>query len=606
MLGVKPVRSERPPNGFLPPSLRLEVAYQPGRPITWRLSVVGRRLALTSTPDDGQSSGAQTTSGTDFPEEFADEDGRPLDGELVAVRGKFIAEHVTSVYLLCGDGHYFMEEDLSPGGEDLSQWRQHAFVAALGPVASGKSYLLVRALKQPLKPQGIDHPNSGSMVHVAGVKQFPFEVVPLDTLEEHYLRTFHANTPIPITVKDDMVPATILKEKIGPEVRAAAEALQLKVMGYPRASQWGDTLRQPIFLRTRIDGRPVLSCIVDLPGELFDRENDNYVGFKALPMMQHCTEVVWVIDPFSSGGRFTDYLRAAVTDSDEFARIVEGSARPDERRAGDLKRLHDDLANRDGVNDRLGSDFALDFGHFCSPLGGTLYNLIAITKCDLVERALRNCRLDQLGAKGDVAEGIARYIGYVIDRNYPVLAADDVQELVDYLQVGAFDGPARDAAQRSRVEQLATSLLEHYSKPEQFWNLVHGGAADHIELTNPDLVAALDELEVSVPSLDAHVAACHQPDGGSLLQMRDLVMSALGCGLMQGLGQRARVVSLLAQRWRDVRFFLCSPLGTVPSYKSEAGGVRMPPSGDRKYPKVDEPSAGLTQLQLRIMRRALP
>jgi len=35
------------------------------------------------------------------------------------------------------------------------------------------------------------------------------------------------------------------------------------------------------------------------------------------------------------------------------------------------------------------------------------------------------------------------------------------------------------------------------------------------------LASELDELEVPVPSLDGHLAACLLPDGGSLLQMRD-------------------------------------------------------------------------------------
>jgi hypothetical protein len=501
-----------------------------------------------------------------------------------------------------------VEEDLERGGEDLSLWRQHAFVAALGPVASGKSYLLVRALKQLLAPQDIDHSYTTGMVHIERVKQFPLELMPMEILEKHYEQTWQANTPIPATAKEDQVPGTILQDEIGRDIRSAAETLQFKVMGFPRADfdRWGEKVRQPIFLRTRKAGQPVLTCVVDLAGELFDRETGAYVGFTTLPMMQHCTELVWVIDPFSSDGRFENYLRQAVRDPAEYTRIVEGSARPDEGRDADPEKLSRDLAARDGVNDKLGSDFVTDFGDFVSPLGGTLYNLIAITKCDLVELALRrDCTLDKLGEPGDVCEGIARYLGYVIDRAFPVLATKDVQELVDYLQVGAFDGPARDAAQRQRVDQLAAALLRHYSTAERFWDLVDGGGADKIELTNNDLVAELDELEVEVPSLDAHLAASLRPDGGSQLHMRDLVMSAMGCGLMHGLGQRARVVLLFAQRWRDVRFFLCSPLGTVPSYQPGDVTVRMPPSEDRKYPKVDAPSAGLTQLQLRIMRRAL-
>jgi hypothetical protein len=460
---------------------------------------------------------------------------------------------------------------------------------------------------------GNDHPGGETMVRVERVGLAdPLESVPKDTLEGHYTETRRRGRPIPPTLKAELVPGGILETVIADDIREAARALQQRVMGRARSDfdLWGETIRQPIFLRTRKAGRPVLTCVADLAGELFDRETGVYVGLSTLPMIQHCTELVWVIDPFSSGGRFETFLRTAVPDDAEYASIVEGSARPDEERWGDPGRLHHDLANRDEINDRLGSDFVLDFGPFVSPLGGTLYNLVAITKCDLVERALRKRRLDELGEPGRVREGIARYLGYVIDRRYPVLAAAAVQDVVDYLQVGGFDGPARDTAQRRRVDQFAAALLDHYSSPERFWELTHAGGAETIALTNDGFAAELDDREVPVPALDAHLAACLQPDGGSVLQMRDLVMSAVACGLMHGLGHRDRVAALFDQRWRDARFFLCSPLGTVPSCELAAPGtdgpVMQPRDDSRVYPRVDEPSAGLTQLQLRIMRRALP
>jgi hypothetical protein len=593
-------------DGWLPPSLRLEIAGDPRErsTMTWRLSVVGKR-----------SKRYQRTSvaGENRPDPFLD--GQLATAEPVAVRGEFVANYVEYVYLLCGNGHYFLEEDRTPTGEDLSLWRQHAFVAALGPVASGKSYLLVRALNQPLAPQGNDYPDAERMLRVERVGlDDPLEPVPIRTLQEHYEKTWLSDTPIPATAREESAPGAILSLLVADEVREAAKALQRQVMVHDRPpyDQWGETIRQPIFLRTRKAGRPVLTCVADLSGELFDREGDTYVGLRTLPMAKHCSELVWVIDPFSSGGRFEEFLSTAVPDADEYARIVEGSARPDETRAADPDELKRALRDRDVINDSLGNDFVLDVGKFASPLGGTLYNLITITKCDLVERALRTCRLADLGNPGDVLEGIVCYLGYVIDRRYPVLAAPAVQDIIGYMQVGAFDGPARDTAQRRRVGQLATALMDHYSAPDRFWNLTHGGGAETVELTNPGLVAELDECAVTVPSLDVHLASSMQPDGGSLLQMRDLVMSALGCGLMYGLGHRSRVVSLLGQRWRDVRFFLCSPLGTVPSYVpattsfADGRAVRMMPSDSGRYPKAEEPSAGLTQLQLRIMRRALP
>ena len=615
LLGVPPAKNERT-QGWLAPSLRLEVAGDPREraTMTWRLSVVGRsgKRHVRTSSAGRHGAGEDTTPNLDA--SFDDEDG-PAVVDTAAQRGAFVADDVRYVYLLCGNGHYFLEEDRGPGGEDLSLWRQHAFVAALGPVASGKSYLLVRALNQPLMPLGNDFPDAGGTVRIERVGLAdPLESVPKDTLEEHYAKTRRAVTPIPSTARNELVPGAILEEVIADEIRKAAKSLQTRVMGRNRADfdEWGQTIRQPIFVRTRKAGQPVLTCVADLAGELFDRETGVYVGLTTLPMIQHCTELVWVVDPFSSGGRFERFLKTAVPDEAEYGSIVEGSARPDESRAGDPAKLRRALAERDEINDRLGSDFVLDFGPFVSPLGGTLYNLVAITKCDLVQRALQKSRLEDLGDSGRVLEGVARYLDYVIDRRFPVLAADDVQSVVDYLQVGAFDGPARDTAQRRRVQQLATALLEHYSRPDRFWNLVHGGEAETVELTNDGLVAELDELEVPVPSLDAHLAACLQPDGGSLLQMRDLLLSAVGCGVMYGLGQRDRVAALFDQRWRDVRFFLCSPLAMVPSYEPASTqqlddqSVMPPCDHDREYPRVEEPSAGLTQLQLRIMRRALP
>ncbi|MGH3912586.1 MAG: hypothetical protein ACRDTC_04145 [Pseudonocardiaceae bacterium] len=584
LLGVPPERSRRT-REYRPPSLRLEVAGDHRRrdQLAWRLSAVGTRHARTS----------------------------PVP---------FVADDVRFVYLLCGNGHYFLEEILLPGAEDLSLWRQHAFVAAIGPVASGKSYLLVRTLNQPLAPSGRDHPNARGIVHVERVGLTdPLESVPKETLDTYYgdTRRSDLHRPIPATAIDDLVPGPILQDFIADEITETAAALQKKVMGRARSGfdRWGMTIRQPIFLRTRKAGQPVLTCVADLAGELFTRNQHGFTGLRTLPMLQHCTELVWVIDPFHSGRRFERFLSDSLGDEAKFHRIVEGSSRPDEARAGDLQRLRDVIEARDEINDRIASEITLDFSSWFSPVGGTLYNLVAITKCDLLELALRERDLGDLGDAGAVLDGIAKYLDYVIDRDYPVLASVAVQELVEYLQVGEFDGPQRDAAQRRRVDQLAAALLDHFSHHERFWSLVHGGGADTVKLTNEVLAAALDEREEVVPSLDEHLAACLQPDGGSRLQMRDLVMSAVGCGVMCGLGHGKRVVALLNQRWRDVRFFLCSPLGTVPSFEAATAAasgpshavpeVRMKPS-DSEYPKIDDPSAGLTQLQLRILRKALP
>lgn len=564
-------------NDPLPPSLRLEVAGTiRQRPLGWRLTVCG-----TSTRQDS----------TDPP---------------------FVEADVRWTYMLCGNGHYFLDSIKLPGEEGKFVWRKQSFVAAIGPVASGKSYLLTRTLNQPLAPSGRAFVNEQGMVIVERIGLAdPLEAIPKDTLEHFYSDTRRrgVHKPMPPTLIDELIPGTILRDYIGDDIPDAAKVLQEKVMKRARSTfdAWGRTIRQPIMLRAQIGGRPSLTCVADLAGELFRSDDQGFRGADELPLLRNCSALIWVVDPFHSDGRFEEFLQDAVNDDVEYQQIAEGSSRPDERRSGDLDQLRTEIDLRDEISEKLATEITKDIGTVFAPVGGILRNLIAITKCDLVERALHKADLADLGEGDDVREGIACYLEYLVHPDHPVAATDPVQRLLDYLRVAGY--PGAEQARFQRVNQVADALLAHYSEPGAFWDLVHAGKVADV-LLRDDGAAALDEWSFRIPSLDEHLVSALQPGGAVRLQMRDLVMSAVGCGLMFGLGHERHVNQLFKQRWRTVQFFLCSPLGTVPkvaapAYGAPPPGVQMLPSSSA-FPRVATPSAALTQLQLHVLREAMP
>ena len=576
LLGVGPERDAKT-NNYLPPSLRLEVAgdFRRRDQLAWRLSVVHRNESRTSS-------------------------------------NPFVEDDIRCVYLLCGDGHYFLEWLKLPGDHGRSVWRDQSFVAAVGPVASGKSYLITRTLNQPLTPLNYVSAAAEGLtrVELIGLTD-PLESVPKDVLDRLYAETKRprVHRPIPATAVAELIPHKILQEYIGDGIPEAAEDLQKKVMKRARAAsdRWGFTIRQPIFVRTRTNGRLGLTCVADLAGELFNKELSDFSGAPDLSLLRNCGTVVWVIDPFHSEGTMEEFLLDALGDDTMYQRIAEGSSRPDEARAGDPNRLREVIELRDAVNDRLADVITRDESSMFGSIGGVLHNLVVVTKADLLERALQKCSLRDLGEPDSVVEGVATYLQYVTDRHHPVAASPAVAEMVDYLHVGGMHGADQERAGQQRIAQLAAALVDHYSDHDRFWNLVHQGRADGVELHNPEGLSALDTRAVAVPSLDDHLVACLYPGGGRELQMRDLVLSALACGVLCGLGHRRHVVELFQQRWREVRFFLCSPLGTVPTFEPSpvTGEVRMQPSS-RGFPKVSAASAALTQLKLRILHEAMP
>ncbi len=563
--------------GMRPPSLMLEVGMSADRrpPMPWRLSVPGTQLHRES-------------------------------GNPPFTKAKW-------TYALCGNGHYFLVEVAGQRYWRRSRldFRDQSFAAAIGPVASGKSYLLVRTLNQPLLPESRDYYEANPPMPTS--RNDPLEAVPKTTLENHYRKTGGNHEPIPATMRQELVPAEILAERVSDELYDAVEALQKEVMRRPRADKWGTVVRQPITLRYDSPGGPVLTCVADLAGELFDAPqhqfaSNEFQGTNDLEtIMPWCNSIVWVIDPLHGEEPvFQEYLAAALQDDELYRRALTGSSRPDERRAG-RGTVEQDIDKRSSMFARIAERLAAGDSELASELGGTHRNLVVISKCDLFKLALRKSGLDDFGQPGSVRRGVAIYLDHLARRRVPGTAAEDVEKLLEYL------GTGRAEDRYARSDQVADGLVEHYSDSEAFWDLVHRGgqAGEHNSLhTETITLDAADDYvrqqrTVVVPTADEHLKACLLPGGADLLQMRDLVMSALGCGIMFGLGHGNDVRHLLGQRWQAQQFFLCSPLGTVPLGDDRVGN-RMTPMAGGRYPSVKGRSAGMQQLLLRILKEALP
>jgi hypothetical protein len=77
-------------------------------------------------------------------------------------------------------------------------------------------------------------------------------------------------------------------------------------------------------------------------------------------------------------------------------------------------------------------------------------------------------------------------------------------------------------------------------------------------------------------------------------------MSTVGAGLAYALGLRRALDAALHRETQTTRFFLCSPLATVPT--TEHGRLR-PRDGGKSFPEVDDRSASLTQLLLAMLEK---
>jgi hypothetical protein len=570
LIGV-PAPAPAPGGRRRSPSLLLEVSGPKSRP-GWRLTVWGG------------------------PESVVSRD-RPFDHDEVVWR-----------YALCGAGHYFLCWARTVAEDGQQSWRDQNYVAAVGPTASGKSYLLIRTLNQPLTAIAVHPGDEGDFVQP--VRRLDLlEGEPRRVLEGAYHQTKNAtHLRMGATRSSDLMPGPILLTHLhDADIPTHAAALQSAVTGRMiDPLDWGQSFRQPLIVRSRFRDREALTCVADLAGELFGEESTTVglVGVENLGLLRHCNALLWTVDPFHSHERFPEYLRLALGNEALFERMAKGSSRADSLGEDYEEMLKRRSTEHDHLAERLADDTEM-----VGNVAGTLRQLVAVTKSDLIERALHTRPLTALsphdtgpGAEPLVTAGVTRYLLYFTGRA-DLEPTPPARQLLDYLAGG---GVRDEAAALSRRRQVAAALVRVYSDPGAFWNLVQHGRpvtvlADTDRDTGTDR-ARCRPVRIDVPGIAEHLRDYLRPGGTELLHLRDLVLSALGCGVLYGLGNAYPLERMLRQRWRLLQFFLCSPLGTVPLIGQDE--TRIEPS-QGAYPSLSTPSAALIQLNLAIMRGAL-
>jgi hypothetical protein len=209
-------------------------------------------------------------------------------------------------------------------------------------------------------------------------------------------------------------------------------------------------------------------------------------------------------------------------------------------------------------------------------------------------------RLTDLGPPDQVQRGAAAYLSFALDRwSKGLVGADpEVERIFKYLYGGS---QSSEDGRRRRTVQIARGLLNHYSAEGEFWGLVHSG--DRVSQVDvPAESIAEHPQRIVVPTLDQHLAAARRPGSAREILTRDLAMSSVGCGIAYALNQEAALFRMHREPWMTLRFFLCSPLTTVPVAVDES---RLRPlNPDDGFPSVGERAAGPTQLLLALLERA--
>lgn len=516
----------------------------------------------------------------------------------------FSEREVDFVYLLCGGGHIF--PDASPlyyarGTGDAQQrvdvWNM---VAAIGAPASGKTYLLLRTLHQSLdNEENLAFHDTADRVQVRELS--PLEKVPLSVRTEGYGHTLAEGYAIMSTNADAVgTPAGILSEYL-PDAFAAVRSLIRRTVlgGAQRAKDWGRGSRQPLVLRTDARGRRSWTGVADLPGEMFA---DDQVNVRERSKLRAYDALIWVLDPVVAANA-TDWLfegslsAGAAKDlpgDAVFAHVLDGSMRPGSTAADGPAVVR---PKREQVQQEIGRQLSLVEGSMAGDQGGALEMLVAITKCDLIAASLQVKDLEDLGSPGMVRRGAtALLLLYAGRLAAQALKADQAStEILEFIWAGE---TARQSVREYRAEHFAESLLRHYSESDAFWNLVHHGRPERVPVYEQGVNRP--RWEIQVPSTGDHLDVCATA-GANTIFLRDLVMSAVGCGVAYGLGYENAVAGMLRNRWQNPRFFLCSPLTTVPFAGEDA--VLTPLDPRARFPRAHERSAGLTHLMLAILEK---
>lgn len=554
-----------------PPGLSLEVGYDAQRPY-WRLGVVGANLppALSTDPP-------------------------------------FVENGVDYSYLLCGSGHVFPDQvrlyHLGPYRVDTHRERVERWnmVAVIGAPASGKTYLTVRTLSQ------IPNINAGGWAqpgtpHIRQQRLTPFESIPVDVRSAAYTATVHTGAVIPATGTDrGAMPAGLLEREIPDAVDAIRHIVSRVVVdGERHARQWGTTFRQPFVVRTTVEGRGCWTGVVDLPGELFlddaprSRERARLRAFDAL---------VWAVDPAVADGPLQSLLEASLCD--EYGVVMAASLRP-----GTTRESGPDVVRRkrNQIQLDIGRRLTLLDNEFAADVGASLSLLVAVTKCDLIHQILSEnggVGLADLGDPHTVVRGVASYLASVTQSwaSEQLHVDERSTHLIRYMYGGLSTDPD---VRRERIAQIAEGLVRHYSQREAFWNLAHEGGEDVFHIPGGETVTTT-RYQLGVPSIGTHVDEALSRSNAHCLQVRDLIMSAVGCGIAAGLGHETTLRNLLREPWIRLRVFLCSSLGAAPVADStviDASEVVTPLAATASFSRVGEPSAALIQLSLAILARA--
>ncbi len=467
---------------------------------------------------------------------------------VISDRPRFDAGEVEHVYLLCGNGHIFAKDLL------VDEWKT---VAVVGSPASGKTYLTIRMLHQNLTNPHRWALDDADALRVRRHRTSPLERLPLDRYRETYARMLRDGRALSPTQAERAHPADLLQQALPDAVEALHDLVERTVLdGERRARQWGLRFHQPLALHTSAGGRHAWTGFTDAPGEAFSGATTD-----AAHLLTH-DAVLWVLDPAA----------ASVDTADLPAETIEGSLRPGTTTFEGTATVR---RSRGRIQAEIGEHLATLDG---SGSPSELY--VTVSKCDLIHALLlRNHRLAGMGVAGAVFRGTAGYLSHAARRWGRHLPGADpmTAAVIDHL------------ARTGDHPRFADALLDHYSDPDAFLGLVHHGAADRITVPG-------STLTIDVPGIGEHLDRCRPAGSGRHLLTRDLVMSAVACGVAAGLGLADTVHQLLRQPWRRLQFFLCTPLAVLPAAAAEDRIV--PAAADQTFPEIGERSAGLTQLLL--------
>jgi len=507
----------------------------------------------------------------------------------------FSEHEVDYAYLLCGGGHIFPESAplFSVEGPSHAEPRHvdvWNMVAAIGAPASGKTYLLVRMLQQSL-----DNPSNWDSADADRIRlrqASPLEQIPLEFRSRMYAETITAGLAIPPTGIDTTgAPAGILATTL-PEVLDAVRDVigRVVVDGGQRSIGWGTAYRQPLVLWTDVRGRRrTWTGLADLSGEQFASDAPG----RDTAQLRRYDALVWVIDPAVHAS--IDHLGDVL--GDRYAEVLDGSLRP-----GTTAHVNANVVrgNRASIETAIGRRLTVVDGPFAAAEGGLPRLLVAVTKGDLLHAALHRRTLDELGDRDSVRRGTASYLIFLGRRwaEGKLITDAPTRNLLNYVYGGDEITPA---VRQRRVAQVADTLLRHYSDPDAFWNLVHAGNADRVRIpSDADPETAAPEW-IDVPGIGQYVDESLAAAGRWCL--RDLVTSAVGCGIAYGLGHEEALYAVLRDPAQYPRFFVCSPLATVPA--SPDNEHLVPLAAAVRFPQPHARSAGLTQLLFAVLEKAL-